>query len=123
MVKPPRRSAKRVVSHAASLAETVADHSTGPNGRAEPAEIADNFDRPSLPERGRRDLAGSVARTRVTVIAGARCVAFWLAIVLPFITLPFLASGITTTSEVTVVVVLLVANVLALVVGRNHRRP
>lgn len=123
MVRPPPRSVARVVSLAADLAKTVADHSSDPDGRSQPAEFGETVERTTFPVQGRRELARSVSRTRVTVVAGVKCVAFWLAIVLPFITLPFLASGISTRSELTVIISLFVVNLLALVVGKNHRRP
>jgi hypothetical protein len=44
-------------------------------------------------------------------------VAFWAAVVLPFLHLPMLATGLTTETQTLAFVVLLVSNVVALVVG------
>jgi len=49
-------------------------------------------------------------------------VAFWSAIALPFLHLPVLLYGAPVYPDSTVVVALLAANVVALVVGHDHRR-
>lgn len=51
----------------------------------------------------------------------ARALAFWLAVALPLVYLPLLASGAERLHAETFLV-LLVANILALVVGHNYRR-
>jgi len=46
--------------------------------------------------------------------------AFWSAIGLPFISVPLLLTGLGTTGETMAFLGLLVANVLALIIGRGH---
>ena len=48
-------------------------------------------------------------------------VSFWLAVALPFLYLPLLVSGVTTNSELMTVLMLLGLNVVALLVGHDHR--
>lgn len=50
-----------------------------------------------------------------------KAVAFWAAVILPFATLGVLANGLDSTSQYAILTVLLVANVLALVVGHDYR--
>lgn len=111
-----------VASRAASLAATVVEHSADVDARSEPGTLGDAVAQARLPARGRGEFASWLARIRGAVVAGAEWVAFWLAIVLPFVTLTFLANGISTSGELTAIGWLLVANVVALVVGQNHRR-
>lgn len=49
-------------------------------------------------------------------------VSFWLAVTLPFLYLPLLVSGVSTNGELLTVLTLLGLNVVALVVGHDHRR-
>lgn len=65
------------------------------------------------------DLLGPVASVLVDT---ARTVAFWVAIVLPFLYIPLLASGDTAANVLPPVATLVVVNVVALVVGHGHRR-
>jgi hypothetical protein len=51
-----------------------------------------------------------------------RRVGFWVAVVLPFLHLPLLFSGIDTSGEVVVYLSLLAVNVLALVLGHTSDR-
>lgn len=48
--------------------------------------------------------------------------AFWAAVLLPFLTLGLLASGVESTYEQLALVGLLAANVVALLVGHGYRR-
>lgn len=48
-------------------------------------------------------------------------VSFWLAVTLPFLYLPLLIAGVTTDGELLSVLVLVGLNVVALVVGHDHR--
>ena len=48
-------------------------------------------------------------------------VSFWLAVALPFLYLPLLVTGVTTDGELVSVLVLVVLNAVALVVGHDHR--
>lgn len=55
------------------------------------------------------------------LVRSIEAVAFWLAVALPFLYLPLLVNGISG-QEAAVFVGLLVANVVALVVGHDYRR-
>jgi hypothetical protein len=59
---------------------------------------------------------GSGLKSRVTTIA------FWTAIVLPFLHLPLLATGLETTSVLLAFTALVALNVVAVLVGQPHRR-
>lgn len=48
-------------------------------------------------------------------------IAFWAAVAMPFVYLPFLITGIETTSERTALVALIALHALALIVGRRYR--
>lgn len=50
-----------------------------------------------------------------------RVSSFWLAIVLPFLHVPLLATGLSSAEETTVFLVLLACNLLGLYVGHTHR--
>lgn len=50
-----------------------------------------------------------------------KAAAFWAAVILPFALLGLLASGLQTNVEYVLLAALLVANVLALVVGHDYR--
>ena len=54
------------------------------------------------------------------LLASLQRLGFWLAIVLPFLAVPLLATGLSTRSEQVALGVLLVCNVLALVLGKGH---
>lgn len=56
-----------------------------------------------------------------TAMAPVRFLAFWTAVALPFLYVPLLFDGLTS-SRFLVFVVLVAINVVALVVGHNHRR-
>ncbi|WP_436927443.1 hypothetical protein [Halosimplex amylolyticum] len=76
------------------------------------------------------DLAPSLERLDVTlpdvgesVVAPITGFAFWAAVALPFLHLPLLlATGLSTEPYTNAFVALLVANVLALLVGHTHYR-
>ncbi len=53
---------------------------------------------------------------------GVRGLAFWSAIALPFLYIPLLLSGLTTTSQMLAFVSLFVVNVFAVYVGQRYRR-
>lgn len=63
-----------------------------------------------------RDLSSRVSALPAVVRAGA----FWAAVVLPFVTLAFLASGLHSTGDFLVLGALLVANVVSLVLGHGY---
>lgn len=64
------------------------------------------------------DAAGRAARS---LRGPVQALGFWSAVLLPFASLYLLSNGLTGT-ELAPLVVLLVANALALVVGHDHRR-
>lgn len=64
-----------------------------------------------------RDIRSVVPSLPAPVLAGA----FWLAVLLPFLSLAVLASGIASVTS-PLFVSLLVANVIALLVGHGHGR-
>lgn len=51
-----------------------------------------------------------------------RAFGFWAAIVLPFLHIPLLLSGLTTRAEVIAFVTLVAANIVAIRLGMDHRR-
>ena len=55
------------------------------------------------------------------VVQPIEAIGFWVAIVMPFVYLPLLASGLDSPSEGIAFAVLVMAHVLALVAGRRHR--
>jgi len=65
--------------------------------------------------------ARPVRRGVAAVAAPLRFVAFWLAVALPFLYLPLLATGLDG-ARPTVFVGLLLVNVVALVLGHDHHR-
>lgn len=67
---------------------------------------------PSLPRRG--------LEAPRTLVSSVRATAFWIAVVLPFLYLPLLVTGLESGATTTAFVVLLVANVFALLVGHSH---
>ena len=62
-----------------------------------------------------------VERSRQLLVAPLRFVGFWAAVSLPFLYLPLLVGGLSA-SEVYVFVGLLLLNVVAFVVGHEHRQ-
>lgn len=67
-------------------------------------------------------LTGAVERWSLPpgVVNPIKGIAFWTAIVLPFLYLPLLATGLTSTSTVVAFVLLVALNVAALVVGHPY---
>jgi hypothetical protein len=63
---------------------------------------------------------GVFARAWRSLKEYAQGFAFWTAVGLPFISVPFLLSGLGTTGETMAFLALLFANVLALIAGRGH---
>lgn len=61
-------------------------------------------------------------RLRDTLVGQIEAAFFWAAVILPFLHLPLLLTGLETTSEAITFGGLLGLNFLALVVGHHHRR-
>jgi len=55
-----------------------------------------------------------------SLLAPVRGIAFWIAIVLPFLYIPLLASGLNSTAVLTAFAVLVACNAVALFVGHSH---
>jgi hypothetical protein len=68
------------------------------------------------------DLFGTVPAIDWSVLDSIRAVAFWMAIVLPFLYIPLLVSGLDSTPIRIAFAVLLVANGIALFVGHSYAR-
>jgi len=66
------------------------------------------------------DRLPSLSRYGTGLKAGLTGVAFWSAIVLPFLHLPLLATGLESASVTIAFVVLVALNVLAVVVGQSY---
>ncbi|WP_254271882.1 hypothetical protein [Haloarcula marina] len=64
----------------------------------------------------------SVPHLRRSVMAPVRGVAFWTAIVLPFLYVPLLASGLQSPSVRTAFAAMVACNAVALLVGHPHAR-
>ncbi|MFD1585425.1 hypothetical protein ACFR9U_00400 [Halorientalis brevis] len=63
----------------------------------------------------------SLSRYGTGLKAGVTSVAFWSAIILPFLHLPLLATGLESTSVTIAFTALVALNVLTAVVGHFHR--
>lgn len=61
-------------------------------------------------------------RLRETLVGQVEAAFFWAAVVLPFLHLPLLLTGLETTSDAVTFVALLGLNFLSLIVGHHHRR-
>ena len=75
---------------------------------------------PSSPSQ----LAGSLSGTLPayeTVLRPIEVVAFWTAVIMPFVYLPLLLTGVETSSEGIAVAALVAVHVVTLVVGRRYR--
>lgn len=72
------------------------------------AEVASNVDVDSTPEYA-------------TLLKPFEVVGFWSAVALPFLYVPLVVSGPSTTAEQTALAGLVFAHVLALVLGHRHR--
>ena len=68
------------------------------------------------------DRLPSLSRYRTGLKAGVTGVAFWCAIVLPFLHLPLLATGLESTSVTVAFVALLTLNVVAVLIGQSYHR-
>jgi formate-dependent nitrite reductase membrane component NrfD len=64
----------------------------------------------------------SVPNVGHSLLAPIRGIAFWIAIVLPFLYMPLLASGLQSGSVRTAFVALVVCNAVALLVGHSYAR-
>lgn len=64
---------------------------------------------------------GSTRSASAVAVRTARAVAFWAAIVLPFLHLPLLVTGLSTRAELVAFAVLLGCNVVAVRVGAGYR--
>lgn len=83
---------------------------------------------PSSPSSNERDLSfpnrdalPSLGQYGSGLKSGVEGIAFWAAVILPFLHLPLLATGLDSTSVTVAFVALLVVNVVAVVLGRPHR--
>lgn len=63
-----------------------------------------------------------VRRLRERLVGQVEAAFFWAAVVLPFLHLPLLLTGLETSSEAVTFTALLVLNFVALVVGHRHQR-
>lgn len=63
-----------------------------------------------------------VSSLRKTVFAPVHAAAFWIAVVLPFLYVPLLAAGPSSTATMNAFFALLGANAVALLVGHPHLR-
>lgn len=69
-------------------------------------------------------ISGSVsAWVRTSALSAVRVAAFWTAVVLPFAAVVVLASGIESTDDWLLFVVLVSSNVVSLYVGHPHKEP
>lgn len=70
----------------------------------------------NLPSVSRPGLAAPRA-----VVSTVRAAAFWVAVVLPFLYVPLLVTGLEAGATTTAFLALLVTNVVTLLVGHSHR--
>ncbi len=62
----------------------------------------------------------SIEQVTRTILAPLRAVAFWLAVALPFLYVPLLFTGLSDTTAITAFLILLGANVVALLLGHSY---
>jgi hypothetical protein len=67
-------------------------------------------------------VAARIRNTLPAVTATIRAAGFWTAVTLPFLYTPLLVAGLGTTQDVLAFLALLLVNLAALFVGRNHAR-
>lgn len=60
--------------------------------------------------------------SRGDFVTTIRATGFWAAIVLPFLHIPLLLNGLGTSGELIAFIALIVANIVAIRLGYNHRR-
>jgi len=70
------------------------------------------------PDESHEPLLGRI--TPQSVLAPVRMVSFWVAVAMPFLSLPLLVTGLETEFEVVAFLSLVAVNVAALVVGHSH---
>ncbi len=78
--------------------------------------------RPDHTSRPTVDLAALVGRLRALLVRPVVALSFWLAVLLPLVHLPLVATGLETTTELIRFIALLGLNAAALVLGHGHRR-
>lgn len=89
---------------------------------APPSTIDDFRPAPSSPLGDDRTLGAVLEQFRKhPLTTPLEMVSFWLAVALPFLYLPLLVTGVGTDGEVLSVLVLVAANVVALLVGHGYR--
>lgn len=71
---------------------------------------------------GHRDHRAVIERLLASIVEGVEAAFFWTAVVLPFLHVPLLLSGLSTTPETVAFAALLGLNVFSVVVGHRHRR-
>ncbi|WP_255167661.1 hypothetical protein [Natrononativus amylolyticus] len=70
---------------------------------------------------GQETNQSALERFSPTIARHVRVTSFWMAIVLPFLHVPLLATGLSTPSETATFLGLLVLNLVALYLGHSHR--
>lgn len=65
---------------------------------------------------------GSLEEIAPSLATPIRKTGFWAAIVLPFLYVPVLANGLSSSRETAVFLVLLIVNLVALYIGHAHRQ-
>ena len=55
-------------------------------------------------------------------VSSIRFIGFWAAVVLPFLYVPLLANGLETSGQLQTFLLLLAANIVALLFGHHHRK-
>ena len=66
--------------------------------------------------------AGTAVQPSIDVFAPVRTLSFWVAVALPFLYLPLLATGLENSTVTLAFITLLAANAVTLFVGHPHRR-
>ena len=84
-----------------------------------PSSPSSNERQPTLAERG---VVPDLGQYGTGLKSSITTVAFWTAVVLPFLHLPLLATGLDSTPYATAFAALVVLNVVAVVVGQPHNR-
>ncbi|WP_054519804.1 hypothetical protein [Halanaeroarchaeum sulfurireducens] len=74
----------------------------------------------SSPSRLSSSLPGTLSAYE-TVLRPIEAVAFWMAVIMPFVYVPLLVTGVETSSEQIAVAALVAVHVVALVVGRRYQ--
>lgn len=107
----------------ADICATAVDDYPSPGvSMSSPPTTHDSRTSPSSESTEKQDDDGVIERLFPTLADPIRKIGFWTAIVLPFLYVPLLVTGLSTATETGTFLILLAVNLLALYVGHAHRQ-